>query len=67
MFQAPVGMQRSETRMDFEVWNGVRYDSIIGMEWLAQMDTKVGRHDCSMTGTFPNGSPFCLTRYEATS
>ncbi len=39
-------------KVDFEVWNGV--------EWLAQMDAKVGCHDCSMIGTLPNGFPFCL-------
>jgi hypothetical protein len=56
-----MGMQGVETKVDFEVSNGVHHDAIIGMEWLAQMDAKVGCHDCSMIGTLFDGSPFCLT------
>jgi hypothetical protein len=26
---------------DFEVWDGVQYDAIGGMEWLPQADVKV--------------------------
>lgn len=60
MFQTLATMQGIETRMDFEVWNGVHYDAIIGMEWLVQMDIKVGCLDCSMTRTLLDGLPIYL-------
>jgi hypothetical protein len=60
MFQTLATMQGVETRMDFEVWNGVHYDAIIGMEWLVQMDIKVGCFNCLMTETLPNGLPIYL-------
>jgi hypothetical protein len=53
-------LQGVERRMDFEVWNGVCYDAIIGMKLLAQMDIKVGCHNRLMSRNLPNGSPFCL-------
>jgi hypothetical protein len=49
-FQTPIAMQGVEVKVDFEVWNGVHHDTNIGMEWMAQMDAKVGCHDCSMIG-----------------
>ncbi len=39
-------MQRVETIVDFEVWDGVTYDAIIGMEWLMQMDITINCYDC---------------------
>jgi hypothetical protein len=39
-------MQKVKTIVDFEVWNGMPYDAIIGMEWLMQMDSKVSCYDC---------------------
>jgi hypothetical protein len=61
VFQTLVAIQGVETRVDFEVWNGVCCDTIIGMERLAQMDANVGCHDCSTIGTLPDGFPFYLT------
>lgn len=46
LIQTLMVMERVKTIVDFEVWDGVPYDVIIGMEWLMQMDIKVSCYDC---------------------
>jgi hypothetical protein len=34
----PISIQGVDTIMDFKVWNGARYDVILGMAWLREVD-----------------------------
>ncbi len=41
VLQVLMRMQVVLIEKDFEVWDGVQYDAIGGMEWLPQADVKV--------------------------
>ena len=38
MLKVPVSIQGVDTEVDFEVWSGARYEVILGMAWLKQVD-----------------------------
>lgn len=39
VLNVPISIQGVETTADFEVWSGARYDVILGMAWLREVDT----------------------------
>ena len=60
MLKVPVNIQGMDTLVDFEVWNGVRYEVILGMEWLNQVDAWIAYKEGVVHGQLQNGRSFSI-------
>ena len=46
--------------VDFEVWNGARYEVILDMAWLKQVDAWIACKEEAVHGKLHNGKSFCI-------
>ena len=60
MLKVPVSIQGVDTKVDFEVWNGVRYKVILGMAWLKQVDAWIVCKEGAVHGKLHNGKSFSI-------
>jgi hypothetical protein len=51
MLKVPVSIQGVDTEVDFEVWNGARYEVILGMAWLKQVDAWIACKEGAIHGS----------------
>jgi len=55
-----MSIQGIETKVDFEVWNGVHYDVILGMAWLYQVDAWIACKEGVVHRKLKDGKPFII-------
>jgi hypothetical protein len=55
-----VSIQRVDTIVDFEVWNRARYNVILGMVWLQEVDAWFACKEGAVHGKLQNGKAFCI-------
>ena len=60
ILKVPISIQRVDTMVDFEVWNGARYEVILGMAWLKQVDVWIACKEGAVHGKLHNGNPFSI-------
>ncbi|MBE3102723.1 MAG: hypothetical protein IMZ40_00590, partial [Bacilli bacterium] len=60
MLKVPVNIQGVDTEVDFEVWNGARYEVILGMAWLKQVDAWIACKEGAVHGKIHNGESFTI-------
>jgi len=57
ILNAPVSIQGVETKVNFEVWNGARYNVILGMVWLRQVDAWIACKEGTVHGKLKDERP----------
>jgi hypothetical protein len=60
LVNVPISIQGVHTTADFEVWNGARYDVILGMAWLREVDAWIACKEGAIHGKLQNGKAFCI-------
>jgi hypothetical protein len=60
LVNVPISIQGVNTTADFEVWNGARYDVILGMAWLREVDAWIACKEGAVHGKLQNGKAFCI-------
>ena len=60
MLKVPVSIQGVDTEVDFEVWNGARYEVILGMAWLKQVDAWIACKEGAIHGKLQNDKFFTI-------
>jgi hypothetical protein len=60
LVNVPISIQGVDTLADFEVWNGARYDVILGMTWLKQVDAWIACKERAVYGTLEDGEEFSI-------
>ena len=60
MLKVLVNIQGVDTLMDFEVWNGARYEVILGMGWLNQVDAWIACKEGVVHGKLQNERSFSI-------
>jgi hypothetical protein len=56
----PRNIQGMHTMADFEVWNEARYDVILGITWLEQVDAWIACKEGAVYGKLQNDKIFCI-------
>jgi hypothetical protein len=59
VLRVPVNIQGVNTEADFEVWDGVRYEVILGMAWLKEVDAWIACRG-AVHGKLQNGKSFSI-------
>ena len=67
VLNVPISIQGVETTADFEVWSGARYDVILGMAWLRQVDAWIACKEGAVYGKLNNGKSFSIKGKRALS
>lgn len=60
VLEVPVDIQGVNTCADFEVWSGARYDVILGMAWLCQVDAHIVCKEGAVHGKLSDGKSFSI-------
>ena len=60
MLKVLVNIQGVDTLVDFEVWNEARYEMILGMGWLNQVDAWIACKEEVVHGKLQNGRSFSI-------
>ena len=60
MLKIPVNIQGVDTLVDFKVWNGARYEVILGMGWLNQVDAWISCKEGVVHRKLQNGRFFSI-------
>ena len=60
VLRASVNIQGVNTEADFEVWDGARYEVILGMTWLKEVDAWIACQEGEVHGKLLNGKFFSI-------
>ena len=60
VLRVPVSIQGVNTEADFEVWDGARYEVILGMAWLKEVDAWIACKEGAVHGKLQNGKSFSI-------
>ena len=60
VLRVPVSIQGVNTEADFEVWDGARYEVILGMAWLKEVDAWIACREGEVHGKLQDGKSFSV-------
>ena len=58
--ESSLNIQGVDAEVDFEVWDGARYEVILGMAWLKEVDAWIACREGAVHGKLHNGKSFSV-------